>query len=115
MPVRSSTGLLVPTMLPNPGSTPPPVTYTPVLSPLPSPGLSMSESPAGAIAGALVGVMVVMVAVIAVVLLVVLVVRRRQRKSSHPPDTQERTVDNPIYAGSVSQKMECGYCRLSVQ
>ena len=62
----------------------------------------MSESPAGAIAGALVGVMVVVVAAIAVVLLVVLVLRRRQRKSPHAPDTQERTVDNAIYAGSVS-------------
>ena len=63
----------------------------------------MSESPAGAIAGALVGVMVVVVvAAITVLLLVLLVLRRRQRKSSHAPDTQERTVDNAIYAGSVS-------------
>ena len=63
----------------------------------------MSESPAGAIAGALAGVMVmVVVAAIAVVLLVVLVLRRRQRKSPREPDYQERTVDNPIYAGSVS-------------
>ena len=65
----------------------------------------MSESPAGAIAGALVGVMVVVVVVVAaivMVLLVVLVLRRRQRKSLHEPDTQERTVDNAIYAGSVS-------------
>ena len=62
----------------------------------------MSESPAGTIAGALVGVMVVVVAAIAVVLLVVLVLRRRQRKSPHAPDTRERTVDNAIYAGSVS-------------
>ena len=61
----------------------------------------MSESPAGAIAGALVGVMVV-VAAITVLLLVVLVLRRRQRKIPHEPDTQERTVDNAIYAGSVS-------------
>ena len=58
--------------------------------------------------------MVVVVAAIAVVLLVVLVVRRRQRKIPHAPDTQERNLDNPIYAGSVSQKMECGYCRLLV-
>ena len=65
----------------------------------------MSESPAGAIAGALVVVVVVVVAAIAVVLLVVLVLRRRQKKIPHVPDTQERTVDNPIYAGSVSQKM----------
>ena len=61
-----------------------------------------SESPAGTIAGALVGVMMVVVAAIAVVLLVVLVLRRRQRKSPHAPDTQERSVDNAIYAGSVS-------------
>ena len=62
----------------------------------------MSGSPAGAIAGALMGVMVVVVAAIAVILLVVLVLRRRQRKGPHEPDTQERTVDNAIYAGSVS-------------
>ena len=85
-------------------STPPPVTSTPALSLLPtrgSDGSPVSESPVGAIAGALVGVMVVVVAAIAVVLLVVLVLRRRQRKRPHPPDTQDRTVDNPIYAGSV--------------
>ena len=75
---------------------------TDTLSPVLTPGSDVSESPAGAIAGALVGVMVVVVAAIAVVLLVVLVVRRRQRKSPHEPDTQERTVDNAIYAGSVS-------------
>ena len=80
-------------MLPNPDTLPPVVTQR---SPV-------SESPAGAIAGALVmAVMVVMVAAIVVVLLVVLVVRRRQRKSPHAPDTQERTVDNPVYEGSVS-------------
>ena len=94
-------------MLHNPGSTPLPVTSTPALSLLPnrgSDGSPVSGSPAGAIAGALVGVMVVVVVVaaIVVVLLVVLVVRRRQRKSPHEPDTQERTVDNAIYAGSVS-------------
>ena len=105
VPVRSSTGLLVSTTLPNPRSTPPPVTSTPVLSLLPTPSSDrspVSGSPAGAIAGALVGVMVVVVAAIVVVLLVVLVLRRRQRKSSHEPDTQERTVDNAIYEGSVS-------------
>ena len=59
----------------------------------------MSESPAGAIVGTLVGVMMV---VVAFILLVVLVLRRRQRKNSHESDSQERTVDNPIYAGSVS-------------
>ena len=59
-----------------------------------------SGSPAGAIAGALAGVMVVVVAAIAVVLLVVLVWRRRQRKSPHKVDFQERTVDNAIYAGN---------------
>ena len=83
-------------MLPNPDTFPPVVTQGSDRSPV-------SESLAGAIAGALVGVMVVVVAAIAVVLLVVLVLRRRQRKISHGPDTQERTVDNPIYAGSVSQ------------
>ena len=62
----------------------------------------MSESPAGTIAGALVGVMAVVVAAIAVVLLVILVLRRRQKKSPHKSDSQERAVDNPIYAGSVS-------------
>ena len=76
---------------------------TDTLSPVVTPGLDVSESPAGAIAGALVGVVVVVVvAAITVVLLVVLVLRRRQRKNSHAPDTQDRTVDNPIYAGSVS-------------
>ena len=77
--------------------------YTPALSLLPTPDsdhLFKSESPTGAIAGALVGVMVVVMAAIAVVLLVVLVLRRRQRKSSHEPDTQERTVDNAIYTGN---------------
>ena len=61
----------------------------------------MSDSPAGAIAGALVGVVVVVVGAIAVVLLVVLVLRRKQRKNPREPDYQEKTVDNPIYAGSV--------------
>ena len=62
----------------------------------------MNESPAGAIAGALVGVMVVVVAALAVVLLVVLLQRKRQRRCPHEPDTQEKTVENPIYAGCVS-------------
>ena len=77
--------------------------YTPALFLLPTPDSDRSfksESPTGAIAGALVGVMVVVVAAIAVVLLVVLVLRRRQRKIPHGPDTQERTVDNAIYAGN---------------
>ena len=51
--------------------------------------------------------MVVVVAAIAVVLLVVLVLRKRQRKSPHEPDTQEKTVDNAIYAGSVSHNCTC--------
>ena len=104
-PVRSSNGPLVPTMLPNPRATPPSVTYTAALSLLPTPGSDdffMNDSPAGAIAGALVGVMVVVVAAVAVVVLVVLALRRRQRKSLCEPDIQGRTVDNPIYAGSVS-------------
>ena len=105
IPVRSSSELLVPTPLPNPGGTPPPVTYTSSLSLRPTPGSDRSpvnESPAGAIAGALVGVMVVVVAAIAVVLLVVLLLRKRQRKRPHEPDTQEKTVENPMFAGSVS-------------
>ena len=59
--------------------------------------------------------MVVVVAAIAVVLLVVLVLNR-QRKSPHEVDSQERNVDNPIYAGSVSLiHIECGYCGLLVK
>ena len=87
-------------MLPNPDTLPPVVTPVSDVSPV-------SESPARAIAGALVGVMVVVVAAIVVVLLVVLVVRRRQRKSPHAPDTQDRTVDNPVYEGSVSHNCTC--------
>ena len=105
IPAGSSSELLVPTILPNPGGTPRPVTYTSTLSLRPTPGSDRSpvnESPAGAIAGALVGVMVVVVAAIAVVLLVVLVQRKRQRKLPHEPDTQEKTLENPIYAGCVS-------------
>ena len=105
IPVRSSSELLVPTTLPNPGGTLPPVTSTSSLSLLPTPGSDRSpvnESPAGAIAGALVGVMVVVVAAIAVVVLVILLLRKRQRKCPHEPDTQEKTLENPIYAGSVS-------------
>ena len=101
--VKSSNGRLVPTTLPNPGGTSPLVTYTPVSSLVPTPGSDsspVSDSPA--IAGALVGVVMVVVGAIAVVLLVVLVRRRRQRKSPHEVDSQERNVDNPIYAGSVS-------------
>ena len=60
----------------------------------------MGEVPVGAIAGALVGVMVV-VAAIAVVLLVVLVLRRREKKIPQEVDSQERTLDNPIYTGIV--------------
>ena len=93
LPVRSSSELLVPTTLPNPGGTPPPVTST---------SAPVNESPAGAIAGALVGVMVVVVAAIAVVLLVVLLLRKRQRKRPHELDTQEKTVEKPIYTGCVS-------------
>ena len=85
-------------MLPNLDTLPPVITL-----PTPSSDASpVSGSPVGAIAGALVGVMVVVVGALAVVLLVVLVLRKRQRKSSHKVDTQERTVDNPVYAGSVS-------------
>ena len=105
IPVEASSELLVPTTLPNPGGTSPPVTYTSALSLRPTPGSDRSavnESPAGTIAGALVGVMVVVVAAIAVVLLVVLLLRKRQRKRPHEPDTQEKTPENPIYTGSVS-------------
>ena len=62
----------------------------------------MGEVPVGAIAGALVGVMVV--AAIAVVLLVVLVLRRRQRKIPQEVDSQERSLNNPTYTGSVSSE-----------
>ena len=92
-------------MRPNQRGTPPSVTYTAALSLLPTPGSDdflKNDSPAGAIAGALVGVMVLVVAAVAVVVLVVLALRRRQRKPLHEPETQERTVDNPIYAGSIS-------------
>ena len=60
----------------------------------------MGEVPVGAIAGALVGMMVV--AAIAVVLLVVLVLRRRQRKIPQEVYSQERTLNNPIFTGSVT-------------
>ena len=63
----------------------------------------MGEVPVGAIAGALVGVMVV-VAAIAVVLLVVLVLRRRQRKIPQEVGSQERSLNNPTYTGSVSSE-----------
>ena len=98
-------------MLPNPDTLPPVITL-----PTPSSDVSpVSGSPAGAIAGALVGVMVVVVGTLAVVLLVVLVLRKRQRKSSHKVDTQERTVDNPIYAGIVFHMYTgYGYCELLV-
>ena len=62
----------------------------------------MGEVPVGAIAGALVGVMVV--AILAVVLLVVLVLRRRQRKIPQEVDSQERTLNNPTYTGSVTSE-----------
>ena len=62
----------------------------------------MGEVPVGAIAGALVGVMVVVA--IAVVLLVVLVLRRRQRKILQEVYSQERSLDNPTYTGSVSSE-----------
>ena len=42
----------------------------------------------------------VVVGAVAVVLLVVLVLRRRQKKSPHEVDSQERTVDNAVYAGN---------------
>ena len=60
----------------------------------------MDEVPVGAIAGALVGVMVVVVT-LAVVLLVLLVLRRREKKIPQEVDSQERTLDNPTYTGTV--------------
>ena len=86
---------------------------TDTLSPVVTPGSDVSESPAGAIAGALAGVVVAVVAAITVLLLVVLVLRRRQRKSPHEPDTQERTVDNPIYAGNNPSSVDSSICRRS--
>ena len=61
----------------------------------------MGEVPVGAIAGPLVGVMVVVVT-LAVVLLVLLVLRRRQRKIPQEVYSQERSLNNPTYTGSVS-------------
>ena len=111
VPVRSNDGPLVLTTFSTPGGSPPPVAYTSALSLQPTPRSDRSPvhgSPAGAIVGALVGVMVVVVAALAVVLLVVLVLRRRQRKRLYEPNGQERTVDNPVYAGSVSHVHEVG-------
>ena len=62
----------------------------------------MGEVPVGAIAGALVGVMVV--AILAVVLLVVLVLRRRRRKIPQEVYSQERSLNNPTYTGSVTSE-----------
>ena len=62
----------------------------------------MGEVPVGTIAGAQVGVMVMVVAILAVVLLVVLVLRRRQRKIPQEVYSQERTLNNPIFTGSVT-------------
>ena len=86
----------------------PPVSHTSSLSPLPTTNLGrpVDEVPAGAIAGTLVGVMVVVVAALAVVLLVVLVLRKRQKKIPQEVDSQERTLDNPIYIGIVFHNNE---------
>ena len=61
-----------------------------------------TQLPAGAIAGALVGVMLVVVVTVLVVLLVVLVLRRRQKKKLYAVNTEERMLDNPVYAGTLS-------------
>ena len=44
--------------------------------------------------------MLVAVVAVLVVLLVVLVLRRRQKKQLHAVNTEERVVDNPVYAGT---------------
>jgi len=59
-------------------------------------------SPTGAIAGALAGVVLVVVVTVLVVLLVVLVLRRRKKKQLHAVNTEERVLDNPVYAGTLS-------------
>ena len=88
------------------GATPPVESaHTPTPSLLPPSGTDNSparESSAGAIAGALVGVVLVVVVAVLVVLLVVLVLRRRQKKQLHAVNTEERVLDNPVYAGTLS-------------
>ena len=49
--------------------------------------------------------MVVVLAALAVVLLVVLVLRKRQKKIPQKVDSQERTLDNPIYTGIVNNEI----------
>jgi len=51
------------------------------------------------------GVMVVVVVAILVVLLLVLVLRRRRQKQLHAVNTEERVVDNPVYAGTPARYM----------
>jgi len=76
--------------------------HTPTPSLLPASGTGNSPAswlPTGAIAGALVGVMLVVAVAVLVVLLVVLVMRRRQKKQLLAVNTEERVLDNPVYAG----------------
>jgi len=84
----------------------PELAHTPTPSLLPTSGTGNSPSrgsPTGAIAGALVGVMLVVVVTVLVVLLVVLVLRRRQKKKQlHALNTEERVLENPVYAGTLS-------------
>ena len=49
--------------------------------------------------------MLVVVVAVLVVLLVVLVMRRRQKKQLHAVNTEERVLDNPVYAGTLSQSL----------
>jgi len=94
-----------------PGATPsfesliPEIAHTPTPSSLPTLGTDNSparESSAGAIAGALVGILLVVAVAVLVVLLVVLMLRRRQKKKLHAVNTEERVLDNPVYAGTLS-------------
>ena len=81
----------------------PVLAHTPSL--LPTIGTDNSparESSAGAIAGTLVEVVLVVVVAVLVVLLVVLVLRRGQKKQLHAVNTEERVLDNPVYAGTLS-------------
>ena len=110
-PVESSTPFISspPTstqgVMPQAESNIPELAHTPTPSLLPTSGTGNSPSrgsPTGAIAGALVGVMLVVVVTVLVVLLVVLVLRRREKKQLHAVNTEERELDNPVYAGTLS-------------
>ena len=67
--------------------------------------------------------MLVVVVAVLVVLLVVRMLRRRQKKNLHTVNGEERVLDNPVYAGTISQKhlylsvstctLDCGILNLS--